>query len=348
MAATQRLGLPYIAADQAQKHVPHNAALDDIDAILPGVAISATTTAPPPAPAEGNLYIVGPGGAFGAAGPGDLAIWRAGAWKAITPAEGWAFYVLDQGRVLRRSGGAWAPDPLAPALLGVNAAPDAVNRLAVKSDAVLFTHDDVTPGTGDARVNVNKAAAGGTAAHLFQVGFSARAEFGLLGSEDFALKVTPDGAAWFDALRVDRASGRVTFPAGIAGTGSAAGALGGQVVALAAERNALIVGNFFAHGNGGSVLDGPVVPFAARVLAATLLVEIVPAGTIEIEAQVNGAPAPGYTLTVVSDGSGRHTAVGDFSAAPLVLAAGDTINWKITQSPANGNGGIVTTFLQFL
>jgi hypothetical protein len=95
---TVKFGLPYIASDQAQKHVPHTAALDDLDAFLAGVAVSATTTAAPAAPAEGEAYIV-PAGAsgFGAAQAGDLAVWRAGAWKAVAPAFGWRFLVADEG-----------------------------------------------------------------------------------------------------------------------------------------------------------------------------------------------------------------------------------------------------------
>lgn len=61
-------------------------------------------------------------------------------------------------------------------LLGVTTTADATNRLAVKSDATLFTHDDATPGTGDMRQVLNKAAAGNTVSQLYQTGFSGRAE----------------------------------------------------------------------------------------------------------------------------------------------------------------------------
>jgi hypothetical protein len=83
---------------------------------------------------------------------------------------------------------------------GVNTSPDSTNRLAAKSDAVLFSHDDVTPGTGDQRTVLNKASTGKTASFLFQSNFSGRAEIGLTGNDDFSFKVSPDGAAWSDAL----------------------------------------------------------------------------------------------------------------------------------------------------
>ncbi len=44
---------------------------------------------------------------------------------------------------------------------------------------------------------------------LFQTGFSGRAEFGLIGSDDFQIKVSGDGATWFNALQLERTSGRV-------------------------------------------------------------------------------------------------------------------------------------------
>jgi hypothetical protein len=59
---------------------------------------------------------------------------------------------------------------------------------------------------------VKKAAAGNDAAFAFKTGFSARALIGLLGNDDFSFKVSPDGSAFFDAIRIDRASGRVELP----------------------------------------------------------------------------------------------------------------------------------------
>ncbi|MFC4671050.1 hypothetical protein ACFO5X_21050 [Seohaeicola nanhaiensis] len=44
---------------------------------------------------------------------------------------------------------------------------------------------------------------------------------GLAGSDDFALKVSPDGAAWTTALAAEAASGTVDFPAGLRLAGGA-------------------------------------------------------------------------------------------------------------------------------
>ncbi len=53
---------------------------------------------------------------------------------------------------------------------------------------------------------------GNDAAFAFKPGFSARALIGLLGNDDFSFKVSPDGSAFFDAIRIDRSSGQVELP----------------------------------------------------------------------------------------------------------------------------------------
>jgi hypothetical protein len=82
---------------------------------------------------------------------------------------------------------------------------DATNRLAVASDAALFTH----AGAGH-QIKVNKATAPDTASLLFQTGWSGRAELGTTGSDDLAIKVSADGTAWTTALSVAPATGLLT------------------------------------------------------------------------------------------------------------------------------------------
>ncbi|MGC4023894.1 MAG: hypothetical protein QM744_01185 [Mesorhizobium sp.] len=41
-----------------------------------------------------------------------------------------------------------------------------------------------------------------------QTAYSGRAELGLVGNDDFTLKVSADGATWRDALTVNRSTGR--------------------------------------------------------------------------------------------------------------------------------------------
>jgi hypothetical protein len=96
--ATERLALPYIASAQAQKHVTHNAALDMLDGLVPGLAVSASTAAAPTSPAAGECYIVPAGGTFGAVSAGALALYAGGAWVEVPATFGQRVLVLDEGR----------------------------------------------------------------------------------------------------------------------------------------------------------------------------------------------------------------------------------------------------------
>jgi hypothetical protein len=59
---------------------------------------------------------------------------------------------------------------------------------------------------------VNKAAPGHDASFAFKTGFSARMMIGLLGSDDFSFKVSPDGSAYHEAMLIDRNTGHVELP----------------------------------------------------------------------------------------------------------------------------------------
>ncbi len=94
---------------------------------------------------------------------------------------------------------------------------DATNRLSVNTPNVLLNNAGAS-----IDVTVNKNAAANDASFSFKTGFSVRALFGTLGSDDFTLKVSPNGSSFFDALVADRTTGRVRFPVGLALTGLAA------------------------------------------------------------------------------------------------------------------------------
>jgi hypothetical protein len=93
-------------------------------------------------------------------------------------------------------------------LLGLGGATaDSYNRLSVNTPAVFLNN----AGTG-IEATVNKATAGTDASFTFKTNWSARALIGLLGSDDFSFKVSPDGSTFYEALRIDRTSGRVEIP----------------------------------------------------------------------------------------------------------------------------------------
>ena len=210
---TPLLSLPYIQAAQAQKHVTHNAAIERLDMVVQ-LTLEATDATTPPANApEGQAWALGPAPTGAWAGQaGDIAAWRGGGWLFVTPQTGWRAWDKTTSTVMVFDGGwmqqAGAADYDNLSGVGVNAASDATNRLAVAADATLLTHDG-----SDHQLKINKAAATDTASLLFQSGFAGRAEMGLAGNDDFAVKVSADGTTFTESLRIDAATGIVTLPA---------------------------------------------------------------------------------------------------------------------------------------
>lgn len=218
MQNSPSLLLPYILPSQAQKHVTYNEAVRMLDALVQANAASDTLAAPPAEPAEGEAYIVaGPASGAWAGREGDLAAYQDGAWAFFAPSAGWRVWVQDAARLRVFDGSAWIDIFERVETLGISADADATNRLAVSSPATLLNN----AGAGH-QLKINKNAAGDTASLLFQTGWSGRAEMGTAGSDDFSVKVSPDGAAWGTALAVHTDSS-VRFP-GIGTTANAANA----------------------------------------------------------------------------------------------------------------------------
>jgi hypothetical protein len=353
---TTHLGLPYLMAAQAQKHVTHNEALRLLDAMVQLAVLDRTRTAPPASPADGDRHLVASGSTGLWAGWDlNVAFWVDGVWLRLVPRPGWLVWVADEGAFLVWSGSSWASvgeprdvpdsvfslvndaDPTRKAvfsLAGIStgqtrtytlpntsselailagtqtfsgnktfsgtltasggtatigtstgtatygvgtgattngitktvnigtggasgsntvvnigsatsgaggttvvntptvtfansvtqvgmpqanltaqqlglgwATADAFNRFSINTPAMLFNHAG-----GGIEATFNKNAPADDAAFAFKTGFSARALIGLLGNDDFSFKVSPDGSAYFDAIRIDRASGRVELP----------------------------------------------------------------------------------------------------------------------------------------
>ena len=218
MQTTSNLSLPFIMPAQAQKHVTHNDALLMLDALVQLSVASRQLSAPPEDPEAGERHIVAGGASAGWTGvpEGHVAAFQDGAWRIFAPQTGWMAWIADEGEALVFDGEAWSPfggTEINPAaMVGVNASADETNRLAVKSDAVLLSHDDVTPGNGGIQLKLNKAAPGDTASVIYQTGWSGRAEFGTSGDDDFHIKVSANGDDWHEALVIEAASGAVSLP----------------------------------------------------------------------------------------------------------------------------------------
>jgi hypothetical protein len=221
LSETPRLALPLIAAAQAQKHVTHNEALGLVDALV-HLSVASRALAAPPADAEtGERHIVGaaPTGAW-AGHAGAVAEREEGAWRFLVPRSGWLAWVEDETCLLVHDGAGWSHAEIrGTSRLGVNATADGTNRLAVASAASLFTHAG-----GDHRMTINRAGAADTASQIFSTAFSARAEIGLAGSDDLALKVSADGSTFRTALLAE-GSGLVRRPHNPAAAQAMTGAL---------------------------------------------------------------------------------------------------------------------------
>ena len=142
-----------------------------------------------------------------------IAAYEEGGWRFMAPQAGWLAFVVAEARILVFNGSNWIDAPARAAdMFGVHATPDATNRLAVASDAVLFGH----AGAG-IQLKFNKATPAETASALFQTNWSGRAEIGLTGDDNLHFKVSADGATWKESLALDRTSGAAFFPHGVSG-----------------------------------------------------------------------------------------------------------------------------------
>lgn len=223
MTSTPHLDLPLLAAAQAQKHVTHNEALASLDALVQLSVKERGRITPPASPTVGDRYLVGSGatGAF-AGKEGKVALYDLSTWRFLTPGAGWLAHVEAESIVIVYDGAQWHDvghfcrilDKVER--LGVGAVPDALNRLSAKLNATLFSALATGEGgTGDLRFVLNKTDASNVLSQLYQRGFSGRAETGLVGSDDYSIRVSPDGTQWFDSLLVDGRSGVVSFPQGV-------------------------------------------------------------------------------------------------------------------------------------
>lgn len=213
MTETARLALPMMAPEQAQKHVTHNEALLRLDAIVQLHLTRIGETEPPEAPEPGQAFAIGTEGADAWAGhDGEIAAWTAGGWRFSVPEAGWIGWDAEAARLIVFRDGDWTP--LAHHLdgLGISAVPDTVNRLAVRTEAALFTAIEAGEGgNGNVRLTLNREAEEHSATLIFQSGWSGRAEIGLAGNDDFSFKVSADGTAFTTALVLDAEQGFVKF-----------------------------------------------------------------------------------------------------------------------------------------
>lgn len=112
MSDTTHLGLPFLEAAQAQKHVTVNEALRRLDALVQLSVKSRALAAPPSSPLEGDRYIVAADADGAWAGAGDhVASWTDGAWIFFRPDTGWRAWDESAGAFVFHDGEGWAAEP---------------------------------------------------------------------------------------------------------------------------------------------------------------------------------------------------------------------------------------------
>ncbi|CFX55993.1 conserved protein of unknown function [Candidatus Filomicrobium marinum] len=298
MEHTPNLGLPYIMAAQAQKHVTHNEAIRALDAILYLAIQDRTLTTSPEDPEEGARYIVAaPATANWAGHENEIAAFQDGAWMFYPPREGWIAWLTNEEQTLLWNGVAWTAfgGGGTPTEFGINATADATNRLSVSSQASLFSHEGSSH-----QIKINKAAPTDTASTLYQTTFSARAEMGLMGDDDFHFKVSPDGAAWHEAIVIDKDTGSVTLP-------NTALPSGGGRELLAAPRTYYVDG-----GAGSDTNTGLSAPDAfATIQKAIDIVASLDLGIYDVTIQITSGTYTATNILKPLVGSGRCYIVGD-------------------------------------
>ncbi len=114
MTDTPRFGLTLLEAAQAQKHMTVNEALARLDALAAGRAEALAATAPPPAPAEGEVWGVGSGATGEWAGQeGRLALRLGGGWEFADPWPGLRLFDAEIGAPATYLPDGWVPGLLA-------------------------------------------------------------------------------------------------------------------------------------------------------------------------------------------------------------------------------------------
>ena len=102
------LKMPYLVPSQAQKHITHNDALQNLDTNVQLSVLDRTLTVPPASPSEGDRYIPAPSSTAGWSGKdGQIAAFQNEAWEFYLPKAGWRCWDQNAHTLLVHTGSIW-------------------------------------------------------------------------------------------------------------------------------------------------------------------------------------------------------------------------------------------------
>ena len=117
MSNSPRIGLPFLDAAQAQKHVTMNEALARLDMAAAARVETMALASPPANPSEGDAHLV-PAGATGdwSGQDANVAVFLNGGWDFITPWAGWRLWVASVPGFAVYDGADWqvVSQPISP------------------------------------------------------------------------------------------------------------------------------------------------------------------------------------------------------------------------------------------
>ena len=316
---TSRLALPLIAAGQAQKHVPVNQALSRLDLLVQASAATRTLAVPPPDPKEGDTHIVASGaGGVWAGRSGHIAIFRDGGWDFLVPAEGFTAWVVEEQTLCVFSAGRWTAASSAGSQnltrFGFGTLADAASPFTVKAERALLTAAG-SGEAGDFRLVMNKDAAANIASLVLQSGYGGRAEIGLVGDDDLVFKVADEDGVWREALKLDRATGRVRFPQG------------GVREQLAGDRTLFVRADGSDANTGGQNTPGGAFRTIQR--AYDVVASRLDLAGFTVTLTVGPGTFAGLSVESAWTGGGRVAVEGAGTGATILAGTGHLVGWSV-------------------
>jgi len=212
------LGLPYIQAAQAQKHVTHNEALQALDVLVQLSVIDDRLSTPPTTPEATDRYIVAAGATDAWAGrDGQIVVYEGTQWVPVAPQAGWRAWIETAGTWAVFDGGAWARplEQLAHvSRFGLNASATEATPFVVRGPGGLWdSMPTAQGGSGSTIQSINRENSTLDCGLSFQTGYTSHGLFGFFGSDQLRLTTSADGIQFQDAFRVDPQTGIAAQPA---------------------------------------------------------------------------------------------------------------------------------------